>query len=155
MLKSKVSLALLSILVLITPMNAAALHTPVEQAAPLEAQAVQQQEMAQQSVTPASEMPLTESVAAKKPDAVVPAVNASGRYILSGTVTDAWYETDHGEDVRVISIVDSNGEEWLATGYDCQVGQKVTLVMNANGTTNDIFDDIIEDVLWCNCSETD
>ena len=155
MLKSKVSLALLSILVLITPMNAAALHTPVEQAAPLEAQAVQQQEMAQQFVTPASEMPLTESVAAKKHDAVVPAVNASGRYILSGTVTDAWYETDHGEDVRVISIVDSDGEEWLATGYDCQVGQKVTLVMNSNGTTNDIFDDIIEDVLWCNCVEVD
>lgn len=100
-----------------------------------------------------SETPLTESVAAKKHDAIVPAVNASGRYILSGTVTDAWYETDHGEDVRVISIVDSNGEEWCATGYDCQIGQKVTLVMNSNGTTNDIFDDIIEDVLWCNCLE--
>ena len=152
MLKSKVSLALLSILVLITPMNAAALHTPVEQAAPLEAQPVQQQEMAQAAVTPISEMPLTESVAAKKPN---PAVNSAGRYILSGTVTDAWYETDHGEDVRVISIVDSNGEEWLATGYDCQVGQKVTLVMNSNDTTNDIFDDIIEDVLWCNCVEID
>lgn len=148
MLKSKASLALLSILVLITPMNAAALHTPVEQAAPLKVQ-----EMAQAAVTSISETPLTESVAAKKHDAIVPAVNASGRYILSGTVTDAWYETDHGEDVRVISIVDSNGEEWCATGYDCQVGQKVTLVMNSNGTTNDIFDDIIEDVLWCNCLE--
>lgn len=102
-------------------------------------------------MTSISETPLTESVAAKKHDAIVPAVNASGRYILSGTVTDAWYETDHGEDVRVISIVDSNGEEWCATGYDCQIGQKVTLVMNSNGTTNDIFDDIIEDVLWCNC----
>nr|DAL66881.1 MAG TPA: hypothetical protein [Bacteriophage sp.] len=148
MLKSKASLALLSILVLIAPMNAAALHTPVEQAAPLEVQA-----MAQADVTFISETPLTESVAAKKHDAIVPAVNASGRYILSGTVTDAWYETDHGEDVRVISIVDSNGEEWCATGYDCQIGQKVTLVMNSNGTTNDIFDDIIEDVLWCNCLE--
>ena len=148
MLKSKASLALLSILVLIAPMNAAALHTPVEQAAPLEVQA-----MAQAAVTSISETPLTESVAAKKHDAIVPAVNASGRYILSGTVTDAWYETDHGEDVRVISIVDSNEEEWCATGYDCQIGQKVTLVMNSNGTTNDIFDDIIEDILWCNCSE--
>lgn len=106
-------------------------------------------------MTSISETPLTEFVAAKKHDAIVPAVNASGRYILSGTVTDAWYETDHGEDVRVISIVDSNGEEWCATGYDCQVGQKVTLVMNSNGTTNDIFDDIIEDVLWCNCAEAD
>ena len=148
MLKSKASLALLSILVLLTPMNAAALHTPVEQAAPLEVQT-----MAQAAVTSISETPLTESVAAKKHDSIVPAVNASGRYILSGTVTDAWYETDHGEDVRVISIVDSNGEEWCATGYDCQIGQKVTLVMNSNGTTNDIFDDIIEDVLWCNCLE--
>ena len=98
------------------------------------------------SVTLTSETPHVES-------AVTP--NPAGRYILSGTVTDAWYETDHGEDVRVISIVDSNGEEWCATGYDCQIGQKVTLVMNSNGTTNDIFDDIIEDVLWCNCTEAD
>ena len=136
MLKSKASLALLSILVLITPMNAAALST--SEGAP------QMQQMP--SVTLTSETLHAES-------AVMP--NPAGRYILSGTVTDAWYETDHGEDVRVISIVDSNGEEWLATGYDCQVGQKVTLVMNSNGTTNDIFDDIIEDVLWCNCTEAD
>lgn len=97
-------------------------------------------------MTLTSETPHVES-------AVTP--NPAGRYILSGTVTDAWYEIDHGEDVRVISIVDSNGEEWCATGYDCQIGQKVTLVMNTNGTTNDIFDDIIEDILWCNCTEAD
>lgn len=47
------------------------------------------------------------------------------------------------------------GEVWCATGYDCQVNQKVTLVMNSNGTTNDIFDDIIEDVLWCCCQAAD
>lgn len=104
------------------------------------------------SVTLTSETPHVESAVTLK-NAVVP--NPAGRYILSGTVTDAWYETDHGEDVRVISIVDSNGEAWCATGYDCQIGQKVTLVMNSNGTTNDIFDDIIEDVLWCNCAEAD
>ena len=95
-------------------------------------------------VTLTSETPYAESV-------VTP--NPAGRYILSGTVNDAWHEFDNGANVRVISIVDSNGEEWYATGYDCQVGQKVTLVMNSNGTTNDIFDDIIEDILWCNCSE--
>lgn len=137
MLKSKASLALLSILVLITPMNAAALSTSEE---------ALQMPQVKPSVTLTSETPHVES-------AVTP--NPAGRYILSGTVTDAWYETDHGEDVRVISIVDSNGEEWCATGYDCQVGQKVTLVMNSNGTTNDIFDDIIEDVLWCNCPAAD
>ena len=104
-----------------------------------------------------SETPLAKSAVTPKsaviPNAVVP--NPAGRYILSGIVNDAWYEFDNGANVRVISIVDSNGEEWVCDGYDCQVGQKVTLVMNSNGTTNDIFDDIIEDVLWCNCSEVD
>lgn len=76
-------------------------------------------------------------------------VNPAGRYILSGTVSATYYENG----TRVLNIVDESGEVWCATGYDCQVNQKVTLVMNSNGTTNDIFDDIIEDVLWCNCSE--
>lgn len=103
-------------------------------------------------MTPTSETPHVEYAVTPK-NAVVP--NPAGRYILSGTVDDAWYEFDNGANVRVISIVDSNGEEWCATGYDCQVGQKVTLVMNTNGTTNDIFDDIIEDILWCNCPAED
>lgn len=77
--------------------------------------------------------------------------NSAGRYILSGTISAAYYENG----TRVLNIVDENGEAWCATGYDCQIGQKVTLVMNTNGTTNDIFDDIIEDVLWCCCQAAD
>ena len=73
--------------------------------------------------------------------------NSAGRYILGGIVSAAYYENG----TRVLNIVNENGEAWCATGYDCQIGQKVTLVMNSNGTTNDIFDDIIEDVLWCCC----
>ena len=108
-------------------------------------------------MTLTSETPLAKSAVTPKSAAIQNAVvpNPAGRYILSGTVNDAWYEFDNGADVRVISVVDSNGEEWCAAGYDCQVGQKVTLVMNSNGTTNDIFDDIIEDVLWCNCPAAD
>lgn len=77
--------------------------------------------------------------------------NPAGRYILGGIVSAAYYENG----TRVLNIVDENGEAWCATGYDCQIGQKVTLVMNSNGTTNDIFDDIIEDVLWCCCPAAD
>lgn len=80
-----------------------------------------------------------------------PTVNPAGRYILGGTVSATYYEND----TRVLNIVDESGEVWCATGYDCQVNQKVTLVMNSNGTTNDIFDDIIEDVLWCCCQAAD
>lgn len=99
---------------------------------------------------PISETPLAGRVETQvKPDAVVP--NSAGRYILGGTVNAAYYENG----TRVLNIVDENGEVWCATGYDCQIGQKVTLVMNSNGTTNDIFDDIIEDVLWCNCPAAD
>ena len=76
-----------------------------------------------------------------------PTVNPAGRYILGGTISAAYYENG----TRVLNITDESGEVWCATGYDCQIGQKVTLVMNSNGTTNDIFDDIIEDVLWCCC----
>ena len=73
--------------------------------------------------------------------------NPAGRYILGGIISAAYYENG----TRVLNITDESGEVWCATGYDCQIGQKVTLVMNSNGTTNDIFDDIIEDVLWCCC----
>lgn len=99
---------------------------------------------------PISETPLTGRVETQvKPDAVMP--NSAGRYILGGTVSATYYENG----TRVLNIVDENGEVWCATGYDCQINQKVTLVMNSNGTTNDIFDDIIEDVLWCNCPAAD
>ena len=92
------------------------------------------------------------SFASAKPSPVQsPTVNPAGRYILGGIVSAAYYENG----TRVLNIVDESGEVWCATGYDCQVNQKVTLVMNFNGTTNDVFDDVIEDVLWCNCVEAD
>ena len=106
------------------------------------------------------------STAGMKADAVAPnavAPNAVGRYILSGTVERQ--AVIPGEDINgnknvllYCSIVDENGELWVYA-YDLQsaavppLGQHVTLIMNVNGTPDDITDDIIEDVLWCDCVE--
>ena len=89
--------------------------------------------------------------------------NAAGRYILSGTVVQEPViecEDLDGNNVQLLycMIEDCNGEVW---GYAYEmdnlddvppVNQSVILIMNCNGTPDDNFDDIIEDILWCNCA---
>lgn len=87
--------------------------------------------------------------------------NAGGRYILSGTVVQEPIiecEDLDGNNIQLLycMIEDCNGEVW---GYAYEMDnlndvppmyQSVILVMNCNGT-DDNYDDIIEDILWCNC----
>lgn len=82
------------------------------------------------------------------------------RYILTGIATR--YNVVTGLDLNdneitllYCTIEDEYGETWV---YSYELGsevppanQKLTLIMNANGTPNDIDDDVIEDILWCNC----
>lgn len=89
--------------------------------------------------------------------------NAAGRYILSGTVVQEPViecEDLDGNNIQLLycMIEDCNGEVW---GYAYEMDnlndvppmyQSVTLIMNCNGTPDDNFDDIIEDILWCNCA---
>lgn len=80
------------------------------------------------------------------------------RYILSGTVTD--HCMFPGIETKTwCTIVDENEEEWV-NAYDRNVlglmppvGMRVCMIMDNNGTPDDITDDIIEDVLWCDCDE--
>lgn len=95
------------------------------------------------------------SAAAMKP-------NAAGRYILSGTVVQEPViecEDLDGNNIQLLycMIEDCNGEVW---GYAYEMDnlndvppmyQSVILIMNCNGTPDDIDDDIIEDILWCDC----
>lgn len=95
------------------------------------------------------------SAAAMKP-------NAGGRYILSGTVIQEPIiecEDLDGNNIQLLycMIEDCNGEVW---GYAYEMDnlndvppmyQSVILIMNCNGTPDDIDDDIIEDILWCDC----
>lgn len=88
--------------------------------------------------------------------------NAAGRYILSGTVVQEPViecEDLDGNNIQLLycMIEDCNGEVW---GYAYEMDnlndvppmyQSVTLIMNCNDTPDDIDDDIIEDILWCNC----
>lgn len=99
------------------------------------------------------------SAAAMKP-------NAAGRYILSGTVVQEPViecEDLDGNNIQLLycMIEDCNGEVW---GYAYEmdnlndvppVNQSVILIMNCNGTPDDNFDDIIEDILWCDCAAED
>lgn len=63
-------------------------------------------------------------------------------------------------DVLYCFFDDENGDAWCYA-YECAnetavvppMNQSVTLIMNSNGTP-DIDDDIIEDILWCNCDCT-
>lgn len=77
------------------------------------------------------------------------------RYILAGYVD----ETEvFRNGIKTIHVVDENGEEWLYSYASMEEtpadGQKVTLIMNSNGTET-IYDDTIEDVLWARPDEMD
>lgn len=85
----------------------------------------------------------------------------NGHYILTGMATR--YDVITGLDLNdnestllYCTIEDENGDAWCYA-YELgsevpPVNQNLTLIMNCNGTP-DIDDDIIEDILWCNCTE--
>lgn len=72
------------------------------------------------------------------------------RYILAGRVDEIEVFRNG---IKTIHVVDENGEEWLYSYASMEEtpadGQKVTMIMNNNGTET-IYDDTIEDVLFCN-----
>lgn len=84
----------------------------------------------------------------------------NGRYILTGMVTR--YDVITGLDLNdnestllYCTIEDENGDAWCYA-YELgsevpPVNQNLTLIMNCNDTPDDIDDDIIEDILWCDC----
>lgn len=75
-----------------------------------------------------------------------------GLYIADAVVTQ--YDTFSECPGRVwITYTDADGEQWVATddfsGGLPEIGRRVTLVMDANGTPDDLTDDQIDGVLWC------
>ena len=84
----------------------------------------------------------------------------NGHYILTGMVTR--YDVITGLDLNdnestllYCTIEDECGETWIYA-YELgsevpPVNQNLTLIMDCNDTPDDIDDDIIEDILWCNC----
>nr|DAR19919.1 MAG TPA: hypothetical protein [Bacteriophage sp.] len=75
------------------------------------------------------------------------------RYVLAGRVDEIEVFRNG---IKTIHVVDENGEEWLYSYASMEEtpsdGQKVTMVMNSNGTET-IYDDTIEDVLWARSDE--
>lgn len=84
----------------------------------------------------------------------------NGHYILTGMATR--YDVITGLDLNdnestllYCTIEDENGDAWCYA-YELgsevpPVNQNLTLIMNCNDTPDDIDDDIIEDILWCDC----
>lgn len=84
----------------------------------------------------------------------------NGHYILTGMATR--YDVITGLDLNdnestllYCTIEDENDDAWCYA-YELgsevpPVNQNLTLIMNCNDTPDDIDDDIIEDILWCNC----
>lgn len=99
---------------------------------------------------------LASSVTAKAAEPVKTGLN--GRYVLAGQVNNI-FTFDEVPGRTWYSIVDQNGEEWVYT-FDSKetcvpkMGQRVTMIMNNNGTET-IYDDTIEDVLWARPDEVD
>lgn len=87
-------------------------------------------------------------------------VGLRGRYVLSATVSqqNLLHTMDSKgiyRDVLYCFFDDENGDAWCYA-YELgsevpPVNQNLTLIMNCNGTPDDIDDDIIEDILWCDC----
>ena len=63
---------------------------------------------------------------------------------------------DNESTLLYCTIEDENGDAWCYA-YELgsevpPVNQNLTLIMNCNDTPDDIDDDIIEDILWCDCT---
>lgn len=81
------------------------------------------------------------------------------RYILTGIATRYNVVTgldlnDNESTLLYCTIEDECGETWIYA-YELgsevpPVNQNLILIMNCNDTPDDIDDDIIEDILWCN-----
>ena len=75
------------------------------------------------------------------------------RYVLAGNVDEIEVFRNG---IKTIHVIDENGEEWLYSYASMEETpakkQKVTLIMNNNGTET-IYDDTIEDVLWARPDE--
>ena len=107
-------------------------------------------------------IPVPAASASTAGNAAVVKPNAGGRYILSGTVVQEPIiecEDLDGNNIQLLycMIEDCNGESWCYA-YEMDnlndvppLYQNVILVMNCNSTP-DIDDDIIEDILWCDCA---
>lgn len=68
------------------------------------------------------------------------------RYILSAVVTDTAQEPD-----RLYSTLeDVYGGEWYLYDWPLTTGQRVVLIVDNMGTVDDLCDDIVTDVLYCN-----
>lgn len=91
-------------------------------------------------------------------------VGPLGRYIAPATV-ERVFTADPSDNAPVFWFMDDDGERWIIRGDWLQKitdrtdfpveGQRVTLVMNSNGTPDTFEDDYFDDVFWSCCADTE
>lgn len=93
-------------------------------------------------------------------DHVDRSVGAFGWYIAPAQVTDKFLMQDYenpNKTVVVYHFTDADGELWIIDEtylaemceVPLEVGQEVQIVMDANGTPDDFYDDFFHDVFVC------
>lgn len=67
----------------------------------------------------------------------------------------SWYESTYTREAvvsrqenNVTYFVDITGNEWTCEDCYGEEGESVKLIMDTNGTTDYIYDDIIKDIKW-------
>lgn len=65
----------------------------------------------------------------------------------------SWFEVHYTREATVtavageeVTVVDTNGNEWMFIGNEFNVNDNVKLIMNTMHTELNIYDDVIEDV---------
>ena len=85
----------------------------------------------------------------------------NGHYILTGIATRydviTGLDLNDNESTLLYCTIEDECGETLIYAYELgsevpPVNQNLILIMNCNDTPDDIDDDIIEDILWCDCT---
>lgn len=84
-------------------------------------------------------------------------IGATGRTVRPASVGGLSLTSTNDNEVEIWFSDAEDGDDWFyycaasdPIVHDLHIGRRVTLVINGNGTPDDLTDDYPEDVLYCN-----
>lgn len=83
-------------------------------------------------------------------------ISATGRTVRAASVWSVTRTNENDNEVEICFSDAEDGDDWFyycaasdSIAQDLHIGERVTLVINGNGTPEDLADDFAEDVLYC------
>ena len=83
-------------------------------------------------------------------------IGATGRTVRAASVWSMARTNENDNEVEICFTDAVDGDDWFyycpasdPIVHDLHIGERVTLVINGNGTPEDLTDDFPEDVLYC------